>query len=122
MTQELLDAIKAQGRKHSDLTWYYQVIKSQYQISDDVYDKLNEIESKYPDEVQELHDPAKIEWGSDEATDFFNDLMSREPGLSNQYNRGVEAALTWVMAVNEFGLEKANEEYPIHEYMELDHM
>lgn len=113
MTQELMEAIKAEGVKYTRLNWYYKVITGPYEISDDIQDKLNEIESKYPDEVLVLQDPTKMDLGSEEANEFFNDLRSREPGLNHQYNQGVEAALVWVYTAIESGLEKANEDWSI---------
>ena len=111
MNEELKNAIKEIGRKHTELNWYYKAVNGHYDLTDEQSQKIQEIEDNYPYDCKVLQ--------KERDGQIHKDLIKAIPQMEfnymmeHSYNEGVEAALTWVMAANELGIEIADRDYII---------
>jgi len=111
MNEELKNAIKEIGRKHTELNWYYKAVNGHYDLTDEQIEKIRDIEENYPEETYHLQKPENREFKDEKYKELVLELFADEHHMHHAFYDGVEKALTWVMAANELGIEQADEEY-----------
>jgi hypothetical protein len=90
--KQLLKTIIEKHDKYSDLLWYARSGSENESIKG-VKENLDKIETLYPNEVSEL--------------------QGENSDWQHGFNSGVVAIIRYILAIEDFGLEHADEEFPM---------